>query len=616
MSQHDYNIANQTGLEFRQDLNNALEAIVTQNSGATEPITMFPGMEWLDTSVSPPVKKRRNQANNGWDLAVPDYSADSGSELVGFTQSGTGAVARTVQDKLREVVSVKDFGAVGDGITDDTAAWGNFRSQNQLRIVPNGRYLVNGTTYDYQHGAVITGRAVVSNTNWDPDTDRIFSRSTPDRNLLAVGGHYDELGSAGRKYQWGISSWISNPGTMPVTVIDAVSQGWRVRGGGMTARQCGDDGDGHALEILSGQWAARATVTATEGSSVLSVTNVTFKGSKFCVGNAISGNHIPDGATIVSVTKGSQTITGNAVETMTVVSGGTGYVVGDIVSLVGGTSTITAQARVRTVGSGGVILTLLVIEGGNYTVDPAGTLNITGGSGSGATVTVTMIRGGFGYPDSIQISAPATGSGSSNITVLSADTMGIALLVSGSGDGGSDGTGNPNGRGIQFQSYGNAAFLYGINFGASALRSNGTGIQFASGTAKRGISFESYNLEQAFRISEGSFTNLFQVAGSTCSGSAFSFSTLTAASGLNFSSSCSFSTAAIVLSGQNIATDSTTGMIIATNPTQKIGFWGRTPVSRPNAIASPTGGVTVDTEARSAINSILTALRDMGLIAG
>ena len=39
-----------------------------------------------------------------------------------FTQDGAGAVRRTVQDKLREWVSVTDFGAVGDGVTDDTAA--------------------------------------------------------------------------------------------------------------------------------------------------------------------------------------------------------------------------------------------------------------------------------------------------------------------------------------------------------------------------------------------------------------------------------------------------------------------------------------------------------------
>jgi hypothetical protein len=50
------------------------------------------------------------------------YSASSGSALVGYTQGGSGASARTTQDKLRESVSVKDFGAVGDGVADDTVA--------------------------------------------------------------------------------------------------------------------------------------------------------------------------------------------------------------------------------------------------------------------------------------------------------------------------------------------------------------------------------------------------------------------------------------------------------------------------------------------------------------
>jgi hypothetical protein len=51
-----------------------------------------------------------------------DLAAASGSSLVGFQQAGSSTVLRTTQAKLRDSVSVKDFGAVGDGVTDDTAA--------------------------------------------------------------------------------------------------------------------------------------------------------------------------------------------------------------------------------------------------------------------------------------------------------------------------------------------------------------------------------------------------------------------------------------------------------------------------------------------------------------
>lgn len=53
---------------------------------------------------------------------VQALADNDGADWIGYTPAGSGAVATSVQDKLRETVSVKDFGAVGDGVTDDTAA--------------------------------------------------------------------------------------------------------------------------------------------------------------------------------------------------------------------------------------------------------------------------------------------------------------------------------------------------------------------------------------------------------------------------------------------------------------------------------------------------------------
>ena len=58
---------------------------------------------------------------------APEVVAGTGgsvtdASLVNYTPAGTGAVVTTVQTKLRESVSVMDFGATGDGVTDDTAA--------------------------------------------------------------------------------------------------------------------------------------------------------------------------------------------------------------------------------------------------------------------------------------------------------------------------------------------------------------------------------------------------------------------------------------------------------------------------------------------------------------
>lgn len=64
MSQHDMSLANATGASYRSDCNNALVALVSCSSGATEPATMFAYQLWADTTAG--VLKQRNALNSAW----------------------------------------------------------------------------------------------------------------------------------------------------------------------------------------------------------------------------------------------------------------------------------------------------------------------------------------------------------------------------------------------------------------------------------------------------------------------------------------------------------------------------------------------------------------------
>lgn len=102
-----------------------------------------------------------------------DLAASSGTSLVGFLQAGTGAVARTAQSKMRECVSVTDFGADPNGASDSTAAiqaafnaaaitnpYGTFRKNVYF---PAGFYLVTNTI-TVPRGVAFFGEGIESTT--------------------------------------------------------------------------------------------------------------------------------------------------------------------------------------------------------------------------------------------------------------------------------------------------------------------------------------------------------------------------------------------------------------------------------------------------------------------
>lgn len=66
-----------------------------------------------------------------------------------WTQAGAGAVPRTIDGRLKDVVSIKDFGAVGDGVTNDDAAFDLAEAHSAKAIyLPPGTYLTSRSAYE------------------------------------------------------------------------------------------------------------------------------------------------------------------------------------------------------------------------------------------------------------------------------------------------------------------------------------------------------------------------------------------------------------------------------------------------------------------------------------
>lgn len=83
----------------------------------------------------------------------------------------TGAINRTIYEKLSDTVSVKDFGAVGDGTTDDTVAIQNAINTGLPVYLPAGQYTVS-TTITNTTDLILFGDGSISVAGDDPQTDK------------------------------------------------------------------------------------------------------------------------------------------------------------------------------------------------------------------------------------------------------------------------------------------------------------------------------------------------------------------------------------------------------------------------------------------------------------
>jgi len=126
-------------------------------------------------------------------------AASSGSSLIGFIQAGTGAVATTAQAKMRETISVKDFGAVGDDTHDDTT---------NIQAAINYANTIGGDVYFPAGIYKITNTLTINNSGDETDTFKasMYGDSSSSARIRGVAGNYNMLEITGGTVSSGLHS--------------------------------------------------------------------------------------------------------------------------------------------------------------------------------------------------------------------------------------------------------------------------------------------------------------------------------------------------------------------------------------------------------------------------
>jgi autotransporter-associated beta strand protein len=218
--------------------------------------------------------------------------------------------------------------------------------------------------------------------------------------------------------------------------------------------------NGGAIRAAAGQSVWTGNIAMTSNVVVRAELNsqVTLVGN---IANAVNGAHqqlIKTGPGTV-VLAGTNTYGGIGVTSASIVSGGSGYVVNDVLTVQGGTATQAAQLTVTAVDAFGAVTAVSVAQAGTYTVAPTNPVTVTGGTGINATFNlVTLTNDTFVKEGVLTVENPLALGASTTGTVVS---KGAGLYLQ------SDVSGEPltlNGDGIPFNGHNTGSLRSVSNF--------------------------------------------------------------------------------------------------------------------------------------------------------
>lgn len=193
MAQHDYVIANDTAANVRADINTALQAIASNNSGATAPSTTYANQWWYDTSTD--TLKIRSEANDAWiSVALLDQTNDQFFPIVG----GVAVTANGTEINYLDITTLGTSQA-SKAVTADAS--GDVKFAN---AVVETVYALSGTT------------PALNPNNGTVQTWTLSANSTPTDSFVA-GESITLMINDGSAYTitWPTMTWVNNGGTAP-----------------------------------------------------------------------------------------------------------------------------------------------------------------------------------------------------------------------------------------------------------------------------------------------------------------------------------------------------------------------------------------------------------------
>lgn len=157
--------------QYHDFVNGVVQACITQSAGAVEPVETYPYMNWLDTSISPPVLRRRNGLNAAWDV-VSEPRATQAQAEAGTDNSALMTPLRTAQAIVAQSTpqALEKLGVFSSDGTSDIVVTGMGAAQylsfllvlNRLDIASDNGALEAGLSSNGT--GFTTGGAVTLNT--------------------------------------------------------------------------------------------------------------------------------------------------------------------------------------------------------------------------------------------------------------------------------------------------------------------------------------------------------------------------------------------------------------------------------------------------------------------